>query len=69
MTPFSAGIATLPYSLGSTLISMPAAWFLGFWQTKRGNMSGQKWISFLGLVIGAVGFGASISEILLSAAF
>ena len=62
MSPFAAGIATLPYSLGSTLISIPAAWFMGFWQAKRGNMSGQKWISFVGLIIGAMGFGASIDN-------
>ena len=62
MSPFAAGIASLPYSLGSTLISIPAAWFMGFWQVKRGNMSGQKWISFTGLIIGAAGFGASISK-------
>ena len=36
---------------------------MGFWQTKRGNMSSQKWISFVGLIIGAMGFGASISEL------
>jgi len=35
---------------------------MGFWQLKRGNMSSQKWISFAGLIIGAVGFGASISK-------
>ena len=62
MSPFAAGIATLPYSLGSTLISLPAAWFMGFRQVKRGNMSGQKWISFVGLIIGAMGFGVSISK-------
>ena len=62
MSPFAAGIASLPYSLGSTLVSIPAAWFMGFWQVKRGNMSGQKWISFAGLIIGTVGFGASISK-------
>lgn len=62
MSPFAAGIASLPYSLGSTLISIPAAWFMGFWQIKRGNMSGQKWISFVGLIIGAAGFGASIGK-------
>ena len=63
MSPFAAGIASLPYSLGSTLISIPAAWFMGFWQVKRGNMSGQKWISFVGLIIGAMGFGMSIGKI------
>ena len=68
MSPFAAGIASLPYSLGSTLISIPAAWFMGFWQIKRGNMSGQKWISFVGLIIGSMGFGASISKFLLPVA-
>ena len=63
MSPFTAGIASLPYSLGSTLVSIPAAWFLGYRQAKRGNMSGQKWISFVGLIIGAVGFGTSISKL------
>jgi len=62
MSPLAAGMASLPYSLGSTLISIPAAWFMGFWQIKRGNMSSQKWISFAGLIIGALGFGASISK-------
>ena len=69
MTPFSAGIATLPYSLGPTLISIPAAWFLSFWQIKGGNMSGQKWMSFVRLIIGALGFGASTIKNLLLAAF
>jgi hypothetical protein len=63
MEPFSAGISSLPYSLGSTLVSIPAAWFMGFWQIKAGNMNAQKWISFGGLIIGGVGFGASISKI------
>jgi hypothetical protein len=40
----------------------------GLLASKRGNMNGQKWISFVGLIIGAVGFGASIKS-LLSAAF
>ena len=62
MSPLAAGMAALPYSLGSTLISIPAAWFMGFWQVKRGNMSGQKWISFVGLIIGATGFGTSIGK-------
>jgi len=35
---------------------------MGFRQVKRGNMSGQKWISFVGLIIGAMGFGVSISK-------
>ena len=69
MSPFAAGIASLPYSLGSTLVSMPAAWFMGFWQIKRGNMSGQKWISFAGLIIGTVGFGTSISKFTFSVIF
>jgi hypothetical protein len=59
MSPFEAGIASLPYSLGSSLISMPAAWFIDLWQKRQGNMSGQKWISFLGLAIGTLGFGES----------
>ena len=62
MSPLVAGMASLPYSLGSTLVPIPAAWFMGFWQVKRGNMSGQKWISFVGLIIGTVGFGMSISK-------
>ncbi|KAJ3576145.1 hypothetical protein NP233_g632 [Leucocoprinus birnbaumii] len=56
-TPLEAGIKMLPYSLGSSLASMPAAWFIGYWQRKENNTSGQKWIIAAGLLISTIGFG------------
>ena len=56
-TPLEAGITLLPYSLGSSLASMPAAWFIGFWQRKSHDMSGQKWVICIGLVVSTLGFG------------
>ncbi|EPQ60980.1 amino acid permease ScVBA-like protein, partial [Gloeophyllum trabeum ATCC 11539] len=56
-TPVGAGLLLLPYSLGSSLISMPAAWFIGYKQSKSHNTSGQKWVICLGLAISTLGFG------------
>ena len=56
-TPLEAGMTLLPYSLGSSLASLPAAWFIGFWQRKSHDMSGQKWVICIGLVISSLGFG------------
>jgi hypothetical protein len=47
----------LPYSLGSSLASMPAAWFIGYWQKRTNDTSGQKWIIATGLLISTIGFG------------
>jgi len=56
-TPLEAGITLLPYSLGASLASMPAAWFIGFWQRKSYDMSGQKWVICIGLAVSTLGFG------------
>ncbi|KAK0245959.1 amino acid permease ScVBA-like protein [Armillaria nabsnona] len=56
-TPLQAGIRLLPFSLGSSLASMPAAWFIAYWQSRRRDLSGQNWIMSLGLLISTVGFG------------
>ena len=47
----------LPYSLGSSLASMPAAWFIAYRQRKGKSMSAQKGVISLGLAIAIVGFG------------
>lgn len=57
LTPLDAGIQMLPYSLGSSLASMPAAWLIGHLQKKTGDTNGQKWIITMGLFISSVGFG------------
>lgn len=56
-TPLEAGIKMLPYSLGSSLASMPAAWIIGYLQRKTHDTSGQKWIISAGLLISSIGFG------------
>jgi hypothetical protein len=58
-SPVEAGMMLLPYSLGASLSSMPAAWFIGFWQHKNQDTSGQKWVIFAGLIISTSGFGGS----------
>jgi hypothetical protein len=59
-TPLEAGMMLLPYSLGASLASMPAAWFIGFWQKRSKDTSGQRWVICVGLAVAAVGFGASM---------
>lgn len=59
-TPLQAGIRLLPFSLGSSLASMPAAWFIAYWQSRRRDLSGQNWVISLGLLISTVGFGLLI---------
>ncbi|KAI0932557.1 hypothetical protein AcV5_004253 [Taiwanofungus camphoratus] len=56
-SPLRAGIRMLPYSLGSSLASMPAAWFIGYWQKRHLDTSGQKFIMCVGLAISTLGFG------------
>ncbi|KDQ30498.1 hypothetical protein PLEOSDRAFT_23492 [Pleurotus ostreatus PC15] len=56
-SPLEAGWKLLPYSLGSSLASMPAAWFIGYWQLKSKTTSGQNMVISLGLIIATVGFG------------
>lgn len=60
MTPLQAGVQMLPYSLGSSLASMPAAWFIGFCQKRKNNTSGQKWTIVVGLLISTLGFSLLI---------
>lgn len=49
----------LPYSLGSSLASMPAAWYIAHRQRKDNTMSAQKLVISLGLAISTIGFGMS----------
>jgi len=56
-TPLQAGVQLLPYSLGSSLASMPVAWFIGYRQNITRNTSGQKWAILVGLLIATLGFG------------
>ncbi|KAF8845336.1 MFS general substrate transporter [Paxillus ammoniavirescens] len=56
-TPLEAGIQMLPYSLGSSIASMPAAWLIGYWQKKTRDTTGQKWVITTGLFISTIGFG------------
>ncbi|KAL0950812.1 hypothetical protein HGRIS_007576 [Hohenbuehelia grisea] len=56
-TPLKAGLMLLPYSLGSSLASMPVAWFIGYRQQVTRNTSSQKWAIATGLVIATLGFG------------
>ncbi|PFH49200.1 hypothetical protein AMATHDRAFT_5092 [Amanita thiersii Skay4041] len=58
--PFEAGLKMLPYSLGSSLASIPAAWFIGFWQKKTHDTSGQRLVIIFGLLISTLGFGLLI---------
>ena len=47
----------LPYSLGSSLASFPAAWFIHYRQQQTNNTSGQKVVICTGLAISCLGFG------------
>ena len=57
ITPLNAGLMLLPYSLGSSLASMPVAWFLSYQQKRTSNTSGQKWAICVGLLVSTLGFG------------
>lgn len=56
-TPFVSGIKVLPYTLGSSLASIPAAWFIEYWQNRTGNTSAQNIVIRSGLVLSTLGFG------------
>lgn len=58
-TPFDAGLKMLPYSLGSSLASMPVAWFINTWQFKTGDTAGQNLVTSLGLLLSTLGFGGN----------
>lgn len=61
-TPLHAGIQMLPYSLGSSLASVPAAWLIGYVQAKTGDTAGQKWIIVFGLFVSTIGFGIFLNQ-------
>ncbi|KAI0001573.1 major facilitator superfamily domain-containing protein [Russula vinacea] len=50
------GVMLLPYSLGSSLASIPVAWLLGTIQGRTHNTFGQKWVISTGLFVSTVGF-------------
>lgn len=60
LSPLQAGIKMLPYSLGSSLASMPAAWFIGYWQKRRQDLIAQKVVISAGLSLATIGFGLMI---------
>ncbi|KAJ7275380.1 major facilitator superfamily domain-containing protein [Mycena haematopus] len=56
-TPLQAGYKLLPYSLGSSLASMPAAWFMNYWQRRTSSTCGPNYVVSIGLLISTLGFG------------
>ncbi|KAJ3514608.1 hypothetical protein NLJ89_g2279 [Agrocybe chaxingu] len=56
-TPLESGLKILPYSLGSSLASLPVAWFIGYRQHQTNDTSGQNWAISIGLLISTLGFG------------
>ncbi|KAJ6501710.1 amino acid permease ScVBA-like protein [Mycena vitilis] len=56
-TPLQAGFKLLPYSLGSSLASIPAAWFMSYWHQRTNNLSGPNYVVTTGLLISTLGFG------------
>ncbi|KAJ7357022.1 amino acid permease ScVBA-like protein [Mycena albidolilacea] len=56
-TPLEAGFKLLPYSLGSSLASMPAAWFMNYWQRRTNSTRGPHLVVTAGLLISTLGFG------------
>ncbi|KAH9853062.1 amino acid permease ScVBA-like protein [Lenzites betulinus] len=57
LSPIQAGITMLPYSLGSSLASMPTAWLIGYFSKRRSDTACQKYLICAGLAIASVGFG------------
>jgi len=51
-----AGVLLLPYSLGSSLASIPVAWLLPAIQRRTHSTVGQKWVISVGLLIATTGF-------------
>ncbi|KAH9178675.1 amino acid permease ScVBA-like protein [Lactarius sanguifluus] len=51
-----AATMVLPYSLGSSLASIPVAWLLATIQKRTHNTVGQKWVISTGLFIATTGF-------------
>ncbi|GJE87743.1 MFS general substrate transporter [Phanerochaete sordida] len=61
LQPVVAGLHMLPYSLGSSIASLPVAWYISWWQKRKGDTSGQKLMICSGLCLAAVGFGLMIT--------
>lgn len=59
LSPLEAGVRLLPYSLGSSLASMPVAWFIGYWQRRSHSTVSQNWVITSGLFVSTLGFGES----------
>ncbi|EJF66452.1 amino acid permease ScVBA-like protein [Dichomitus squalens LYAD-421 SS1] len=57
LSPFEAGMTMLPYSLGSSLASMPTAWLIGYCQRRSLDTACQKYIICTGLALSSTGFG------------
>ncbi|KAF5311769.1 hypothetical protein D9619_003385 [Psilocybe cf. subviscida] len=55
-TPLASGMKLLPYSLGSSLASMPTAWFIAYWERRTHNTSGQNKAISMGLLVSTLGF-------------
>lgn len=60
LEPVIAGLHMLPYSLGSSVASLPVAWYISWWQKRKGNTSGQKLMICCGLCLASLGFGLMI---------
>ncbi len=60
-SPLQSGINLLPYSLGSSMASMPAAWLINYWQHKMLGLKSIVLLLNVGLLIAAVGFGTVVS--------
>ncbi|KAL5535227.1 hypothetical protein ACEPAF_3321 [Sanghuangporus sanghuang] len=56
-----AGMRMLPYSLGASLASMPAAWSIAYWQRRTKSTIGLKFVIVTGLAVAATGFGLLIA--------
>ncbi|KAF5375143.1 hypothetical protein D9758_000065 [Tetrapyrgos nigripes] len=59
-TPLESGIRMLPYSLGSSVASIPAAWFIGSCQKRTHDTTGQNLVISAGFLMSAAGFGLLI---------
>jgi len=59
-TALEAGMRMLTYSLGSSLASIPVAWFIGWKMRRTKTTIGQKIVITLGLSISTIGFGLMI---------
>ncbi|EKM60834.1 uncharacterized protein PHACADRAFT_83878, partial [Phanerochaete carnosa HHB-10118-sp] len=61
LKPVIAGLHMLPYSLGSSVASLPVAWYISWQQKRTGGISAQKLMISTGLCLAALGFGLMIT--------